>query len=199
MANKTKKNGSNVVDVSALLANHATEGKPKKKTVPELEGYGDLADTTYEAYKAMKDAEATFKSLEGEILEITSKEYETRATTGNFTKSLNVVGRETAGVQAVYKDQFSAMPNSEKPRLQEALGEKYDQYFEEKRELTLKDTSDTTIKLLLEKLGKETFCEIFEIKLSIVTKPDMDQHQFELPEDVRPKQYKPGLRLIGEK
>lgn len=196
MANKTKKNGT-VADVSAFLTGNANAATPKgkKNGIPEISGIEDLADRTFEANKAMKDAEATFRALEAQVLDTTSAEYVSRAKSGDFSKSYNIPGTVTPGVQVSYKDAFSDLPIESKAAIQEQLGDRFDTYFEEKRVLTLSDTSDGTIQLLLEKLGPETFKQIFAIKVALAAKPDMDRKQFDLPEDARPKQYKPSLKI----
>lgn len=195
MAKQSKKS----LDVGNFLASNAgtNPGKPKKGAVPELSGHEALADKAYNAYKTSKDAEAAYKALEAEILGVVSPAYEANARAGAFSKSFNLPGEETAGMQVSYKDQFSPMTMEQEPHIRERLGDKYDAYFEQKRELSLIDTSDETIKLLIKKLGEDEFRRIFEIKLAIIAKPDMDRRQYELPDDVRIfalKQYKPSLK-----
>jgi hypothetical protein len=191
---KQNKNSTNVSDfLSGAATPKAKSGK--KNGIPEIEGQGELADRAYNANKAMKDATATYKALEAQILDVTAEEYEARAGSGDFTKTLNVQGVATPGVQVSYKDAFSDIPIEEKEALVERLGDRFEQYFEEKRVLTLSDTSDATVKLLLDKLGEDTFRQIFEIKVSIATKADMDRRQFDLPEDVRPAQYKASVKI----
>jgi len=183
-------------DVSALLAGlNNTENPKKKSDIPEIIGHEEQADRAYEAYKAAKDAEAVYAAVEAEIVEIAAKEYQNRTTSGEFTKSMDFPGKETLGVQVTYKDQFSAFPITEKENLRNCLGDQFDVYFQEKRDLSLVDTSDETIQLLLGKLGEETFRRIFSVKITIITKPDMDRKQFELPEDVRPKQCKAAVKI----
>lgn len=186
------------VDVAAFLEGNAG-GAPKKKgkkdAIPEIDTAKALADKANKANKALKDAKATLAAVEAEVLEITGPKYEARAKSGDFTKSFNLAGEATPGVQVSYKDAFSAFPIEEKGRLQEALGERYSQYFETKREITVSDTSDDTVKLLLEKLGAEEFKRIFQIGVSVVAKADMDRKQFELPEIVRPVQHKASVKV----
>lgn len=195
---------TNKVDVADFLIANAGAVKPKKGKagIPELTDCGDLADRTHKAYLANKDAEATFKALEGQVLDLSSAAYEKHAKSGDFTKSFNIPGTETPGVQISYKDQFSALPIEQEEGLREQLGEKFDLYFEQKRELSLVDTSDETIKLLIKKLGQDEFKRIFSIKVSLTTKPDMDRKQFDLPEGVATlsglKQYKPALKILKD-
>jgi len=194
MAKKASKNVGNVSDFLAGNAGAAPK-KGKKGAIPVVEGQEELADRAYKANTEMKDATASYKALEAQILDITAEEYEAMAQSGDFSKTFNVQGVATPGVQVSYKDAFSAIPIEEKDELQEKLGDRFDTYFEEKRDLSLVDTSDETIQLLLEKLGQDEFRRIFEIKVSIVAKADMDRKQFDLPDDVRPAQYKASVKI----
>jgi len=178
------------VDVSDFLNSNAG-AKPKagkKNGIPELTESGELADKIVEANKLMKDSKAAHAALEAQLLEIVAPKYESHATSGTFTKSFNVIGEETPGVQVTYKDKFSAISIDEKDTIEadlEDAEQEFDTYFEERRVLTLVDTSDETVQLLIEKLGPEKFKQIFEIKLSLAAKPDMDRKQFSLPEKVK--------------
>lgn len=184
-----------------LTANAGTKVPKGKATHPELSDCGDLSDKTYVAYKTLKDAEAAFSSLESQVLDIVRPEYEKHTRSGDFAKTFNVAGTETPGVQISFKDMFKKIPLDREAELKDRMGDKYDTYFFQKRDLSLTDTSDETITLLLEKLGPDTFKRIFKIEMSVGTKPDLDRKQFELPEDVRMtvEQYKPALKIRVEK
>lgn len=205
MAKAAKKTGQ-VLDAAMadFLVQNATQGagpKAKKNGVPVVEGHEGLADKVHNAYKLNKDAEAAFRLVEGELLGITDGLYSERSKKGDHTKSLDLPGCETSGVQVTYQDKFSALAIEQEPALKAALGEKYDSLFEQKRELTVKaeHTDAKGIKLLREKLGDELFLQIFEIKVTVVAKADMDRRQFELPEGVATlcglKQAKASVKL----
>jgi hypothetical protein len=194
------KHSKAVEDTSAalndLLMSAAEKPKAKKGSgTPELSGHGELADKAYEAYKAQKSAEAEFAALEGQLIEATQAVYEAGARQGGFEKTYNVVGLTTPGCQVVRQDKFREIPIDQLQVLKDGLGDKFSQYYEVDRRLTLSDTSNETIALLIEKLGEETFKRIFEIKLAVVTKQDLDRRQFEIPEDLRPTQYKPSVKI----
>jgi hypothetical protein len=194
------KHSKAVEDTSAalneLLMGAAEKPKSKKGSgTPELSGHGELADKAYEAYKAQKSAEAEFAALEGQLIEATQAVYEAGARQGGFEKTYNVVGLTTPGCQVVRQDKFKSQPITAAKGLKEQLGDKFDQYFEVKRELTVEDPSDATVQLLLAKLGEADFKRIFQIKLTVEAKDDMDRRQFELAEDVRPAQYKPSVKI----
>jgi hypothetical protein len=191
-----------------FLVQNVTASGPKGKSagVPEVTGHAKLADKVHRAYKEAKDAEAAFRLVEGELLEVTDAEYEKRSKAGDHTKSMNLPGTETGGVQVVYQDKFSALSIEQEPGLKDALGaDVYATMFEQARELKVKKkhTDAAGIKLLREKLGDELFLSIFEIKVTVVAKPDMDKKQFDIPEAVRTlcglKQAKAGVKaLTGE-
>jgi hypothetical protein len=200
MARKTKKTPN--VDVNSLLTSLAKRDpkKGKKGSVPELTSAAALADKAFSAYVEMKDATAAFKAVEGDVLALTDAEYEKRAKSGDFTKSFNLVGEDTEGVQVVYSDRFSELPIGAEEELRVHLGDNFNLYFEQKREITLNKTDDATVRLLIKKLGEDVVAELFDIKLSIAAKEGMDRNQFELPEGVALlaglKQNKAGVRPI---
>jgi len=182
-------------DVSAfLLGNAAAPKKAGKKEHPELKDSGALADATYAAYKAVKDAEAHFRALEGQLLEIVTPEYQSRVKS-DFQGTFNIAGEETPGVQISFKDAFKKIPIERQAELQEILGDHFGDFYFQKRDLSLTDTSDETITMLMEKLGDDTFRAVFKIDLSVGTVPGMDRKQFELPEEARPEQYKGALKI----
>lgn len=183
-----------------LTANAGTTPKKGKRDIPVLNA-STLADDTANAYREMKDAEAEYRALEAKVIELTGPEYERRAKANEFTKSFDLPGATTEGVQVSYSDKFSDLPAEAEEGLREQLGdEAFDANFESKRVLTLSKTDDATIALLRKKLGDDTFRDIFDIKLSLAVKPDMDRRQFDLDEGVRTlsglKQAKPSVKLI---
>jgi hypothetical protein len=195
-AKTVKPTSINVTDF--LKTKKLTETK-KKSTVPELGGYAHLADKVAEAKVNLQDATAVFGSLEGELITHIRQEYEQAAESGDFSKSFNVLGASSDGVQVTFTDRFSAIPGDMEDTLQKSVtGDQYKTLFEEKRVLTLAKTDDDTIKMLVEKLGEKTFSDIFKINVSIAPKKDMDRNQFKLPAEVRSllNQAKPGVKLI---
>lgn len=175
---------SDAIDISKFLVNSAT---PKKKgsgkDIPEVD-CGDLGDKVYRAYVAQRDAKAEFDALESQMLEKVRVNYEAGANR-TFAKTLNVAGHDTPGVQVSFKDAFTKIPIDREPFLKAELGNDYDRFFVQKREISLLDTSDDTVALLLSKLGPEEFKRLFDIGLSVQCRPDMDRNQFLLPKNVR--------------
>jgi hypothetical protein len=90
---------------------------------------------------------------------------------------------------------FCKIPIEHKGLIEEKLGDKFEGYFKEKRDIKLIDTKDETIELLLELLG-DKFTEIFEVKLELAVTERMNEEQFSLPEEIRDfvKQYKPAVK-----
>lgn len=159
-----------------------------------------LVDRVFHAYQAAADAQAAFDSLEAQLLEKVGPKYQEHAECGDFTKTLNLSGQETPGLQVNYKDAFKKIPLEKEALLQSKLGEKYDNFFYQKREISLSDTSDETISILLAKLGAEDFKKFFKIEMSVGTKADMDRKQFQLAPELRlaVQQYKPAVKIRKE-
>ena len=184
------------LDISDLLKENAKpKEKSKAQTVTDT-GLGRLADKVYKSYQEFKDAEASFRAVEGEMLVKTDPIYQENAKANQFSKSLNIDGQETPGIQVSYQDRFSPVGSEGETELKELLGNKFDSYFDEKRTLKVADTSDQAVEFLIGKLGKETFLKYFEIEVSCVAKKDMDRRQFELSEHERAflKQYKASVK-----
>lgn len=183
-------------NVSNLLkANKSEAGKPGS-SVPVLKADA-LYDSMFTAYTHFKDAEASYRALEAELLQRTDEMYAENAQNGTFSKSFNLPGLQTPGVQVSYKDQFTAIPVENEENLKSLLGDKYSQYFDEKRELQLVDTSDDAINQLIAALGEDKFLKMFSIKLTISAKKDMDRRQFDMNTNARAflKQYKASVKL----
>lgn len=210
MATKRKKGPGKgkaaVVDVdAALLGAASAPAKKGRRDIPVIEGHGALADRMVEKIQALKEAKAKAALLEAEILGLVAPEYERRAKSGDFTKSVNVRGEDSPGVQVTWKDKFGVIPLDEEAALKGALGDKYARHFERKREVKVRDLPEgemiAVLADLLKHLGQERFAEVFTVKLGIVSKADMDREQFGLPEDVRAllKQEKASVKVQAGK
>lgn len=175
-------------DISAMLSGMSAE-KPagKKSKVPIIADLKGEADEAVRKKIAFKQAETEFKMAERAVIEKAQPIYARLAREGNFSKSLNLAGSETAGVRVSFSDRFSALPGSEKAQLVELLGERFDVLFTEERRLTLKPekTDDDSIRFLLDRLGPETFGDFFDVEVSVKPKPGLDREQFNLPESVQ--------------
>lgn len=214
---------------AALLKSVAKPEAPKKakSDIPDLLGKEKLADKLHNAVLDAKNASVEQQEAEGELLPEAIKEYERLATLGKFTKSINIPGKETAGVQITFQDKFSAIPATAADELR-ALDPKFDEHFEETRSLSikqadhaaleflmkklgkgisdifsisLKDTSDKTIDMLVSKLGETDFARLFEVQLGIKAREHLDEKVHELPSAVKPfiKQAKGAVKLRASK
>jgi len=182
--------------LSAFLADNASQKKTKKKGNPEL-CFRQEADQVFHAKLALEEAKANFQTVERNLLELVSPEYEAHAERDEFSKTFEVAGQDTPGVQVSFKDAFHTVPLDKEQLLKKKLGEKYNYFFYQKRNICLADTSDATIRVLLAKLGEEDFKKFFKIEMCVATRQDMDRKQFELSAEVRlvVQQYKPSLKL----
>lgn len=189
------KNESTVGDLNSFLTGAAKPKGKKKSETPEILGHGELADRVVAAHAEMKDKEAAYKLVEGELVDVVFAQYQANANSGDFSKSYNIPGATTEGCQVSYKDQFKAFPIDQKPMLEELLGDEFNTHFEISRKLTAANPTDADIKALIAALGEERFKKIFEIKIEVSAKPDMDRKQFTLPELCRPEQYKPSTKV----
>lgn len=187
--------------VSTFLRSNAS-APAKKSSVPSESVDTSLVDRHVAAKIALTDAEAVYAVVDAELLGEAGRIYAERAQAGNFAKSMNLEGAATPGVQVVYTDRFTAVEagTDQEAQLREAVGNRFDAFFEEKRTLTLEKTDDATIATLIEKLGEETFTAIFKIRVQIAPKEGFDKLQFELPPQVRSivKQSKASVRLRKE-
>lgn len=185
--------------VSAILEAQAVT-TTKRSEIPSVEAHSRLSDEVYRLKEAAQDAEAAFRVKEAELIDEVQVEYESRAVAGDFVKSLDIEGSKTPGVQVTFADKFSAFEMAAKPELQN-LDPEFDKHFEEKREISLKETDDETIQKLISKLGEKMFSDLFQVKLSIVAKSGMDLAQFSLKPELRGmlKQQKPAVKLRKKK
>lgn len=178
------------------------EESAEKSVVPteKVEQSISRDNDEYVALRAqIADLEARANVLESGIVIVSGRIYSERALSGNFAKSMNLDGETTPGVQVTYSDKFSTIEadSEAESELRKAVGKRFDELFEEKREISLEKSDDATIQLLLEKLGEEAFAEIFKVKVRIAAKKGFDKIQFELPPQVREivKQASPSVKV----
>lgn len=214
---------------AALLKSAAKPLDTKKKAsdIPELTGHEKFADKLHNAVLKIKEAGNEVKEAEGELLPLAEAEHARLAASGAFTKTINIPGKATAGVQITWQDVFSAIPSENEEELKK-VDPKFDEHFEEVRSLilkqtshaditfllkklgkeitdifsiSLKDTSGATIDMLADKLGADDFLRLFEIKTGLKTKKGLDEKMHELPAAVKPflKQAKGAVKLRASK
>jgi len=191
-------NDNSVADFLKSAAQNTTEKKASK--TPVVTGSEAMSDKLATLYREYKTAEGVYQAEEEIFLKAARAEYQQRSERGEHTKSMNYAGSTTGGVQVVFTDRFCALDANQEVGLRQELGANFDRFFEQRREISIKTPSDSTIQLLLEKLGPEQFRQIFDVKLTLVAKSDMDRNQFQIPEEVRTlsgiKQFKPAVKVI---
>ena len=120
------------VDVSSFLKlKHRPTGGSQ---IPSLSDYGQEADRVVVAYKAFKSAEAGYRAVESELLSDVDSDYSKNGSNGHFSKSFNIQGDKTDGVQVTYQDRFSPIPIDNAVVLKEACGDSFSTLFIEKRD-----------------------------------------------------------------
>jgi hypothetical protein len=203
------------------------ETKKSASDIPELRGQEAIADELHNAVVAQKDAEVERKDKEELLLPAVTEEYMRLACAGRFTKTINIAGKDTPGIQVSFQDRFSAIPIDAEEELR-ALDPKFDEHFEQVRsismkqasfddlallmkklgkgiseifQVSLKDTSDKTIDTLVAKLGEQDFTRLFEVALSLKAKEHLDEKLHEVPKAAHGfiKQAKGSVKLRASK
>jgi len=115
-------------------------------------------------------------------------QYENLARHGEFTKSLEVVGKK-GRILFVTADSFSVPQDEDSLNaLQELLGDLFDSFFEKKRAISFKETALKDEKILNKVANACTkaglnIADIFDVGDKVVAKDDLDRKQFEVSEE----------------
>lgn len=186
---------------SSFLKKVAVSESPKKgSSVPLVQVLTKKeADELVALKEQFNDVESRFRVAEAGALSRVREAYRDRALSGDFSKSINIEGEKTEGVQFTFQDRFGQIPADDVATLKVELGKDFDRHFEQKRVLTLKSTDDAVIEKLLAKLGEKAFTEIFEVQLPVVAKKGLDKDQFSFSEKAQAIlekiQFKASLKL----
>ena len=174
------------------------KGKKTKSSKSKIEVINDSSfhtevDDYIDKNRAFKNAKVSMEVAEQAILEKSGEWYSNQKGEANSVKFAGNNGTITA----TYKDAFLKINEEISNELKDDLGNTFDVYFEEKRNIKLNKTDDETIELLMKTLGETKFLEIFDIEVSTITVSEMDRKQFELPESSRNliKQYKAAMKV----
>jgi len=163
---------------------------------PVMSGLENYADRLVDKKMALKRAKDDYVECEGRVIGKTLGEYIERAEVGDFSKSIVVAGKRTAGVTVIWSDAFSPLPVHAESNIRQ-LDSKFDDHFERHYKIRVKNASAERVKELTDRFGTE-FGDLFEVDVELRAKEGMDRMQFEeLPEDVRHmrKQRKPSVKV----
>jgi hypothetical protein len=187
-----KNSKSSVADLLKSVAKTTDDKKKSKVPIVDDPSFHTEIDEYITKNRDFKNAKVALELAETSVIEKGSAWY---AEQKGVLNSVKYAGTEGA-VLVTYKDVFSKV-NDIAEDLKGKLKNKFDDYFQEKRTIKLKETSDDTIDFLLKALGEEKFIEIFEVSIDTVAVSEMDQKQFELPVAVREmlSQAKASLRV----
>ncbi len=191
-----KAKAANKVDIESLLrAGNEESAKAKKSEIPSITNQEKLADDANELLREYAELEQQVQAVKAKLHEVVFPEYTERAKADNFTKSLNLDGSSTQGVQVTYTDRFSEIDIKHEVQIQKACN--FDQFFERKVSLKLKEQTVESVKDLVALIGPAKFAELFETKYVISCLGDMDRKQFGLPGQVREllKQAAPSIKV----
>lgn len=188
----SKQNSNSVADLLNKVAKKTDSTKKSKVPIIDDSNFHSEVNDFVIKNREFKNAK-TAMELAGEAIMARGSEWYTEQK-GNLN-SVKYAGTE-GNVLVTYKDSFSKITPEIAEDLKKTLKGKFDDYFQEKRTIALKETNDDAIDYLLKTLGEEKFVEIFEVKIDTVVVPDMDKKQFELPDSARSliSQFKPALR-----
>lgn len=154
-----------------LLKKAAKKKSTKSKSdTPEIDrpDLAEAIDKWAEASKMEKDAKALKAQAEGVILpEAEEERMKASAGDGKYHSSVKINGKVTVSVQSRYK----TIGTEHEETIQEAAGDKYDEFFKEDTKVSLKpsllDDEDAMGKII-EAVGEENFERFFDVKQAIV-------------------------------
>ena len=145
-------------------------------------------------------------AAEERIIDHVRAEQDALGRSGNFTKSLQVLGN-TSDVLYSTSDRFSTPKDEEaQEAIEKLLGkERYEDWFETRRVITLKkeaaEDQDFLQKLMkLVAAAGMSLGEVFNVVDTLMAKPDLDRKQYELSEEdlavfrTLVRQNKPALK-----
>ena len=158
----------------------------KTKIAAEVNDEISIKVDQFVANKAeLKRLEADQKDIETTIIEHVRPQQDELAYCGSFTKSLEVSGK-TAKVLYVTSDRFSVpQDNDAQTELKKLVGKKFDDMFEVKRTISMKDTAlkdEATLNKMAaacEKAGL-SLADLFDVGDKVVAKENLDQKQYDL-------------------
>lgn len=163
----------------AIDKNKQVKPKAAKSTVPVLEDVPEEITAAAGEYikkaKEKKVLEADLASLNGTISEYVAEIQDQRAFKGEFNNSYAIPAGDV-NLTVTTKNVFKINPEDE-PRLKTVFGEKYNDFIEEKVDVTLKGEvfkNDALQEELMELLG-DNFSRFFDVTTSLKVKENFDE------------------------
>lgn len=184
---------TNVNDVLSNMLKKKPAPKSKVPIINDEDLYEDV-DNIIASHKELKNALATHELNCQILLSKGKEEYEN---TNGLTATFKFQGKEGA-VSVGFTNRFKEISLENKDKLVEACGDSYDRFFTDSYEISMIDTSISSIEKLIDKIGADMFQELFEIKKSVIkVASDMNTAQFTLPEGAKPyvEQYKGSVKV----
>ena len=175
---------------SKIAVKAPSASKKATKPVAEISSAVAMQVDLYVKNKAeLARIEAEQLDLHTAIVEVVRPQQDKLAYEGEFTKSLDVPGKESKVVY-VTSDRFSVPQDEESlGAVKELVGKKaYDSFFEVKATITIKSSVAKDDKVLnqiaaaCEKAGLD-IATIFDKVDKVVAREDLDRHQYELTPD----------------
>jgi phage host-nuclease inhibitor protein Gam len=180
----------------------ATKVKTAAVLTPALQ---DKVDDYIQKKGQIKALESEMKDISLEVCTEVRKQQDDLAYNGQFTNSMTVQGRKASAI-FISADSFS-VPQEEDTleELKKLLGKKFDDFFQTKRTIALKDSVINNAEMLdriaavCEKAGMN-IGEIFDVRDKTLAVDGLDEKQYQLPRDKLPvfrslvKQKSPYLK-----
>ncbi len=180
--------------LSGMKTKTDTKTKSKTPTIDDREHYA-IVEAVVKAKKVLDDAEAKFDIAKANMVNLVKPLYDKNKGLKNSYKFL---GGDGLNATVIWKDMFTKVDSENRDRIVAIVGDNFDNFFEDLRIITMTDTSDETITMLMKTLG-DRFSEIFEVKLAIGCQSGMITKQYDLPDEAKiyVNQYKPSVRCKG--
>lgn len=181
------------------------EGKEKKDKIVTLTPTTELqasVDELVEWKRKEKEAKAEKESREADVIEYVKGYQDDRAFEGDYQKSYRVKGEKEI-VTVVSSDRFSAFNPEDEASLKEILGKKYEEFVDERIQVTVKEEVFENPDLqqeLMRLIPPDQFGRFFNAERKLVCAKGFDQRIYTLGkkivERLRPliKQAKPSVR-----
>jgi hypothetical protein len=202
-----KPNGLNAFDALSKKATTATKKASIKIEASVTSDIRKKVDALIQTKAQIKQLESDKAIFEVAIIGHVQPQIDELAYNGSFTNAMSVPGSEQS-VSMIASDRF-VVPQEDEPldALRKVCGKSYDEFFEVRRVITVKDT--VVKESSGEKLGKLVdackkagidIAEVFDVADKVVAKDNLLQNQYKLPKTtlqefrslVRP--WKPSLK-----